>query len=87
MYVLAASPVRAKLNVVLRGRGGDDVENHTRMNFAVAAGHRPVFGSLGSGNAVAMALAQTISPGLVDAAFAIAGGCEHGFQCKMRRGE
>ena len=74
-------------DVVLRGRGGDGVKNHTRMNFAVAAGRRSVFGGLGGGNAVAIALAQAISPGLVDAAFAIAGGRDHRFKCKMRRGE
>ena len=57
------------------------------MNFAVAAGRRLVFCGFRGRDAVAVTFAQAVGPGLVDAAFTIAGGCDHGFQCKMRRGE
>ena len=54
------------------------------MNFAIAAGHRPVFCGFRSGNAIAMPLAQAVGPGLVDAAFTIAGDGQHGFQRQVR---
>jgi len=74
-------------DVILWRRGSDRIENGARVNFSVAAGRRPVFRGFRRGNSFTVTLAQAIGPGPVDSAFAIAGGCDHGFKYKMRRGE
>src|SRR5262249_14937639 len=60
-------------NVIRRCGSSDRVENRARVDLAVAPGCRLVFCRFAGGDACTVTFAQAVGPGLVEAAFAIAG--------------